>query len=366
MDFSFVGPSSAKRKRPPGEELGRGESAGGEVAPAAAAQPAQPVADRAAGLRFLGALDSRPAAPRPPSQPSQPPQPPSQPPQPVQHAQAVPRLGDGAAPSAAAPAGAPLAPLQPPPNTILVSPRQVGNPLLRHLRAVRHATHPGLGASGPDYLLGEGAAALFVSLRYHLLHPEYVHARLRGLLAGGAFRHRFLLAQVDTDDCVRPLEAITKAAVRADVTLLLAWSPEEAARWLETLKAYERKPADAIQERLDGDYGSRLAAALTTLKGVNRTDVATLGRAFGSLAALMAAPMEGLSACPGLGPTKVARLHDALHQPFRRTLQQRRRPGPSDAAAPDEQRAAPDPAPGSGSNSQASQGALEPAAPGPT
>jgi DNA excision repair protein ERCC-1 len=182
-------------------------------------------------------------------------------------------------------------------------------------------THPGVLA--PDYLLNETAAVLFISLRYHLLHPEYVHQRIRALQ--NAFRHRFLIAQVDTDDCVRPLEAITKAALRSDMTLLLAWSPEEAARWLETLKVYERKPADAIQERVDSDYGSRLTAALTTLKGVNRTDVATLGHRFGSLASLMRASMEELSACPGVGPTKVARLHDAFHQPFRRSLEQRMR-----------------------------------------
>ena len=34
----------------------------------------------------------------------------------------------------------------------------------------------------------------------------------------------------------------------------------------------------------------------------------------------MQADMEELSACAGIGPTKVRRLHDAFHQPFRRSL----------------------------------------------
>ncbi len=32
--------------------------------------------------------------------------------------------------------------------------------------------------------------------------------------------------------------------------------------------------------------------------------------------------MEELSACPGIGPTKVRRLYETFHEPFRRTLQQ--------------------------------------------
>lgn len=208
----------------------------------------------------------------------------------------------------------------PPPNTILVSPRQKGNPLLRFIRNVRWAMMDASAASpsGPDYLLGDTSSALFLSLRYHLLNPEYIHGRMRGL-ARASFRHRFLLCHVDTDDCERPLEAVTKAALRGGFTLLLAWSSQEAARWLETLKAYESKPANTIQERVDADYLSRLTSALTALKGVNKTDVVTMGRRFGSLAALAKASMEDLSACPGLGPTKVARLHDAFHQPFRRS-----------------------------------------------
>ena len=30
--------------------------------------------------------------------------------------------------------------------------------------------------------------------------------------------------------------------------------------------------------------------------------------------------MEELSTCPGIGPTKVRRLFDTFHEPFRRTL----------------------------------------------
>lgn len=58
---------------------------------------------------------------------------------------------------------------------------------------------------------------------------------------------------------------------------------------------------------MDGDFASRLAAALTAVRSVNKTDAITLGTNFGSLAAIMRASKEDLSACPGIGPTKVRR-----------------------------------------------------------
>ena len=34
--------------------------------------------------------------------------------------------------------------------------------------------------------------------------------------------------------------------------------------------------------------------------------------------------MEELAACPGLGPTKVKRLHETFHEPFRKVVRQQR------------------------------------------
>lgn len=86
---------------------------------------------------------------------------------------------------------------------------------------------------------------------------------------------------------------------------------QECARYLETYKAYENKPADNIRGRTDEDYLSRLQAAMTCVRGVNRTDVLTLGAAFKSAAGIMQASLDDLAACPGIGPTKVS---DRPHQ----------------------------------------------------
>ena len=196
-------------------------------------------------------------------------------------------------------------------NQVWVNERQRGNGLLRHLRHVRWGYAAELV---PDYQVGQAACALYLSLRYHLLKPEYIGFRARQL--HGAFRLRVLLCLVDVDDPVRPLGEVTKLAVRENFTLLCAWSHEEAARYLETLKAYEHKPADALRERVAADYLSRLTAALTQVRGVNKTDVLTLSSKFSTLGDAFQASAEDLAVCRGLGPTKVRRLHDAFHKPF--------------------------------------------------
>ncbi|KZV58350.1 DNA excision repair protein ERCC-1-like [Dorcoceras hygrometricum] len=205
-------------------------------------------------------------------------------------------------------------------NCILVSHRQKGNPLLKHIRNVRWA----FADIVCDYMLGQSSCALYLSLRYHLLHPDYLYFRIRELQK--KFKLSVVLCHVDVEDVVKPLLEVTKTALLHDCTLLCGWSLEECGRYLETIKVYENKPADLIQGQMDMDYLSRLNHALTTVRHVNKTDVVTLGSTFGSLSHVMDASMEDLARCPGIGERKVKRLYDTFHEPFKRVV-----PAPSNA-----------------------------------
>ncbi|KAK3033168.1 hypothetical protein RJ639_036352, partial [Escallonia herrerae] len=158
-------------------------------------------------------------------------------------------------------------------------------------------------------------------LRYHLLHPDYLYYRIRELQKN--YKLRVVLCHVDVEDVVKPLLEVTKTALLHDCTLLCGWSLEECARYLETTKVYENKPADIIQGQMDTDYLSRLNHALTTVRRVNKTDVVTLGSTFGSLSHIMDASMEDLARCPGIGERKVKRLYDTFHEPFKRVTSNR-------------------------------------------
>ncbi|XP_057567457.1 DNA excision repair protein ERCC-1 isoform X2 [Hippopotamus amphibius kiboko] len=102
-------------------------------------------------------------------------------------------------------------------NSITVSPRQRGNPVLRFVRNVPWE----FGDVLPDYVLGQSTCALFLSLRYHNLHPDYIHQRLQSL--GKSFALRVLLVQVDVKDPQQALKELAKMCILADCTLILAW-----------------------------------------------------------------------------------------------------------------------------------------------
>uniref|UniRef100_A0A8C0IPW3 DNA excision repair protein ERCC-1 n=1 Tax=Chelonoidis abingdonii TaxID=106734 RepID=A0A8C0IPW3_CHEAB len=187
---------------------------------------------------------------------------------------------------------------------------QRGNPILKFVRNVPWE----FGEIVPDYVLGQSTCALFLSLRYHNLNPNYIHARLQ--LLGKTYAVQVLLVQVDVKDPHQALKELAKMCILADCTLILAWSPEEAGRYLETYKAYEQKPADLLKEKVDQDFLSIVTDCLTSVKSVNKTDALSLLSTFGSLANIAQASKEDLSLCPGIGPQKAKRLFDTLHQPF--------------------------------------------------
>ncbi|KAF3694952.1 DNA excision repair protein ERCC-1 [Channa argus] len=195
-------------------------------------------------------------------------------------------------------------------SSIVVSPRQRGNPILKFVRSVPWE----FGDVVPDYVLGQTTCALFLSLRYNNLNPNYIHDRLKHL--GQTFNLRVLLVQVDVKDPHHALKELARMCIMADCTLILAWSPEEAGRYLETYKSYEKKPADLLKEQVERDYLSKVTDCLTTVKSINKTDAITLLSTFSSIKGIISASKEDLVLCPGLGPQKAKRLYDVLHKPF--------------------------------------------------
>ncbi|KAF9978688.1 Excision repair cross-complementation group 1 [Actinomortierella ambigua] len=189
-------------------------------------------------------------------------------------------------------------------STIVVSTSQRGNPLLQHIRNVPYE----FGQIEPDYIVG------LTSIRYHRLHPEYIYNRIAAI--GKSFVLRVLLVLVDVDTHQQAIRELTRIAVTSDFTLICCWSNEEAARYIETYKAYENKPPDAIRERADNDYLSKLSDCLTQVRSVNKTDVVTLSSTFGSFQSIVDASADEIGLLPGFGEQKVKRLIEAFHQPF--------------------------------------------------
>lgn len=202
-------------------------------------------------------------------------------------------------------------------NSILINVCQKGNPVIQSIRSVPWEW----GDVKCDYQVGPTTGVLFLSIRYHLLHPEYVHTRIADL--GHSYSLRIILVQCDADNHTAAMRELTKICIVNNYTLLVAWSAQEVGRYLETYKQFERKPPDLIKERVDDSYMAHLTSALTSVRGVNKTDVATLVSNFGSFEKIVNAPSAQLSDLPGLGDKKVKRLRDAFTGSF--TVRKRKR-----------------------------------------
>lgn len=193
-------------------------------------------------------------------------------------------------------------------TVIAVNRCQKGNPVLKHIQNVKWDFAEELSV---DFELGKQTSALFLSMQYHLLHPEYIDTRIRKVERH--FVLRIILCSVDVENTDEVLQGLIKLAYDNNFTLVLVWSAEEAARYLETYKAYEHKPADMIKAKVDPSYFAQLTDVLTSVRSINKTDVYTLASTFGSLKAIMGSSREELALCPGLGDKKVSRLWEAFH-----------------------------------------------------
>merc|ERR1712166_195012 len=196
-------------------------------------------------------------------------------------------------------------------TTVHVNRCQKGNPVLKHIHNVKWTFQEDMQV---DFKVGELSCALFLSMQYHLLHPEYIDNRIKRVERH--FSLRIILCSMDVENSDQVLEGLIKLAFDNNFTLLLTWSAEEAARYLETYKAYEHKPADMMKARVDPSYFAQLTEVLTTIRSVNKSDVFTLASTFGTLKRIMDCTREELALCPGLGDKKVTRIWETFHSSF--------------------------------------------------
>lgn len=206
--------------------------------------------------------------------------------------------------------------------------QQKANPLLKHLGgpsslsvndyACLQLPHP-LSSNFDDDLVvdfqpNETTGVVFICLRFHIEHPQYLAQRIS--LSKGRYNNRVVLCVLDKDE-EQPLLEINMIAHNHNCQLMCCTSNEEAAKYLRALQSHVQSSAEVLQERAeDSDVKGKATEVLTQIRRVNKSDVITLFQTFGSFSAIVEAPESELSSCPGLGPKKVERLSKIFDQPF--------------------------------------------------
>lgn len=202
-------------------------------------------------------------------------------------------------------------PNRPGPSAILVSTRQKGNPILNHIKLLpwEYADIPA------DYVVGVTTCALFLSLKYHRLHPEYIYSRVR--LLAGKYNLRIVLVMVDIPNHEDALKELSKTSIINNLTLILCWSAPEAAQYLELFKSSEYAQPTAIRSQQAQTYKESLEEFVTLPRSINKSDAASLISTFGSLQNAVNAQPEQISSVPGWGEKKVQQWCGAVREDFR-------------------------------------------------
>ncbi|KKA28903.1 hypothetical protein TD95_004495 [Thielaviopsis punctulata] len=196
-------------------------------------------------------------------------------------------------------------------SSIIVSMRQKGNPLLSNFKKCPWE----YGDIPADYVMGVTTCALFLSLKYHRLHPEYIYKRIQDLQ--GRYQLRIILALVDITDHHDSLRELSKTSLVNNVTLICCWSAKEAAHYIETYKLSEHSDFTLIKGQKVGNYAERVYNFVTAVPSLNRSEAMSLLLKCGSLRAGVNADADTLSAIGGWGDVKVKRWRETVEEPFR-------------------------------------------------
>lgn len=114
------------------------------------------------------------------------------------------------------------------PSSLSVNSRQKQNPLMNFLTNVNYIFVEQRNVY--DFLVS-GRDVIFLSLKYHKLHPEYIQNRMKALLKKNAI----LITVVDVENNETILREINKMCLYSDFTFLVAFTYEQAAKYLTYL-----------------------------------------------------------------------------------------------------------------------------------
>ncbi|KAG6841873.1 hypothetical protein C0991_005603 [Blastosporella zonata] len=159
-------------------------------------------------------------------------------------------------------------------NNILINPLQRGNTVLDNIKNVGKE----FGDIVADYQVGRTTGVLFLSLKYHRLHPEYVHIRIGKL--GQSYTLRLLLVLCDITEHRDAIRELTKVCLINNITILVAFSFEEAGHYLSILKQFEHKPPDMIKERSFANIAKATPDQLRNLPGFGQVKVKNIKNTF--------------------------------------------------------------------------------------
>ena len=172
-----------------------------------------------------------------------------------------------------------------------------------------------------DFLVGETIGIFYLSTKYAALNPTYFARRLQEwkdyktlTVNVGKIDRLYLLLLADGESAKSLVPELSLLASTQKITVMVAFSADEAVRYLVTFHAYQRKTLTSLRSKVSpSSVSEQMEHALTSIPSVNKTDAAVLWSNFGSLKGLSEASEFQLKSCPGMGDKKVARIYSCFN-----------------------------------------------------
>jgi DNA excision repair protein ERCC-1 len=200
------------------------------------------------------------------------------------------------------------------------------------LKYVRNVAYEWSKDIKPDFLCGPTCGILYLTLKWHKLHPAYLETRCNDL---NHFDIKVLLILSNVEDPSFLLRDLNILCYRSRWTLLISYSVEEAGEYIENLKLSERRnPMTTIQsiqqykekhkeKQRTGTGANRPLSEkeknrklfedavkfLSSIRAISTSDAKRLLGSFGSIYAISKAKQDELAKCPGLGPVKTENVY---------------------------------------------------------
>jgi DNA excision repair protein ERCC-1 len=191
-----------------------------------------------------------------------------------------------------------------------ISRRQQGNPMIPTLESNAEVTF--LDSSVADFTIGKDLAVLFLTLKYHRQHPDYLSERL--IEFRGSFSVRLLLFLVNDENPDRIISRMTSVMFANNMNLILAFTYEEAARWLLTL--YNTQDSGVYDLRATNE--TQLETATDTFHAINlsKREAEGLLKGFPTVADVLLAPREEIARAGVISEQKTDTLLTVITDPL--------------------------------------------------
>lgn len=189
---------------------------------------------------------------------------------------------------------------------------QKGNNLINHLTYSTYVFEEKLTT---DYEINDSISVLFLSLRFHCCKPEYIYRRINKLRP---YKLSVLLLLVDSDNYNSTLLEILE---RTEMTLIVAFSNEECARYLRGFDINANRSINLIRKK-NFDHET----FLTSFKKLNKNNVESIMNTYLTLREAFEDIDKNMKFIGGFGETKASELKKYYEMDFKTSEKDKLKP----------------------------------------